>query len=273
MLWKVRDRLVKFAARRGFIVRRHLRPQAYARVLELLRPVQTEHALIRVGGERDGGYLIPDDLDGVSTCFSPGVDRVVTFEEDMIARGMEVFQVDASVEDTPLKHERNHFERKFLGIRSAGEFITLDDWVNEKAQGADDLILQMDIEGAEWLTLAQVSEETLLRFRILAIEFHNLTMIVDPLMADIYAPVLERLKTHFDIVHIHANNFGRVFTDRDLALPDVIEVTYLRKDRSAVRQPVAHLPHALDQDNSPMFPPVQIPAPMYNSRAFEGVAV
>lgn len=266
MLWKIRSKLVNLAARRGFIVRRQRRFDAYAPILRLLEPVATEHNLIRAGGDRDGGYLIPDDLDGVTTCFSPGVDRVVTFEQDMLDRGMRVFQIDASIEDTPLKHERNSFERKFLGIRSTEEFITLDDWVEQKVSDVtEDLILQMDIEGAEWLTLAQVSEKTLLRFRILAIEFHNLTMMADPLMADVYAPVLDRLRTHFDVVHLHANNFGRVFTDRDIALPDVIEVTYLRKDRSSVRRPVAQLPHALDQDNSPVFPPVQIPAQIYKN--------
>lgn len=268
MLWKIRSKLVNLAARRGFIVRRQRRFDAYAPILRLLEPVATEHNLIRAGGDRDGGYLIPDDLDGVTTCFSPGVDRVVTFEQDMLDRGMRVFQIDASIEDTPLKHERNSFERKFLGIRSTEEFITLDDWVEQKVSDVtEDLILQMDIEGAEWLTLAQVSEKTLLRFRILAIEFHNLTMMADPLMADVYAPVLDRLRTHFDVVHLHANNFGRVFTDRDIALPDVIEVTYLRKDRSSVRRPVAQLPHALDQDNSPVFPPVQIPAQIYKNDA------
>ena len=31
-------------------------------IIELLRPISTEHQLIRIGGSGDGGYLIPDDL-------------------------------------------------------------------------------------------------------------------------------------------------------------------------------------------------------------------
>ena len=42
-----------------------------------LRPVITQHPLIRIGSEFDGGYLVPDDLDGVSACFSPGVNDSV----------------------------------------------------------------------------------------------------------------------------------------------------------------------------------------------------
>ncbi|MEJ2410769.1 MAG: hypothetical protein P8Y48_16060 [Novosphingobium sp.] len=160
--------LINIANRFGLVVRRHQKAGHYADFLATLRPVETEHPLIRIGGEGDGGYLVPDDLDGIEACFSPGVDKIALFEEDMIARGMRVFQIDASVEESPLKHERNQFERKFLGIVSRNHFITLDDWVKEKAGATSgDLLLQMDIEGAEWLTLAQVSEETLKRFRVI----------------------------------------------------------------------------------------------------------
>jgi hypothetical protein len=266
MLWRVRSKLVNLAARFGFIVRRQKPYDQYAHILHMLRPVATGHGLVRAGGDGDGGYLIPDDLEGVTTCFSPGVERMVAFEEDMLARGMRVFQIDASIEDTPLKHPRNHFERKFLGIRSVGQYVTLDDWVARHVPSADeDLILQMDIEGAEWLCLAQVSEATLLRFRIIAIELHNLAMIADPLMPDIYTPVLDRLSEHFDVVHLHANNFARVLTSPEIDLPDVVEVTYLRKDRSTTRSPVASLPHPLDQQNSASFRPVEIPEQMYRT--------
>jgi hypothetical protein len=44
-----------------------------------LHPLTTEHPLIRMG-EGDGGYLIPDDLNGITACFSPGVDNRATFE-------------------------------------------------------------------------------------------------------------------------------------------------------------------------------------------------
>lgn len=266
MLWKVRKAVAKSFAQRGFVLRRQRPYEEYAAIIDALRPVVTEHDLIRVGGDGDGGYLIPDDLDGVEICFSPGVDRVATFEQQMIDRGMTVFQIDASIDDTPLKHERNHFERKFLGIQTRGDFITLDDWVNQKAPApTGDLILQMDIEGAEWLTLAQVSEETLLRFRVIVLELHDLTLAVQPTSTDCMTPVLERLGTYFDVVHVHANNYGRVMPTKKVDMPDALEVTYLRKDRSTVRTPLDVREHPLDQDNTTAFPPVNLAA-MYNTR-------
>ena len=40
-----------------------------------LRVYQTE--LVRLGGNNDGGYLLPNDLEGITACFSPGVDNKV----------------------------------------------------------------------------------------------------------------------------------------------------------------------------------------------------
>jgi hypothetical protein len=44
---------------------------------------------------------------------------------------------------------------------------------------SDDLILQMDIEGAEWHVLLNVSRDTLRRFRIIVIELHDLERLMD----------------------------------------------------------------------------------------------
>ena len=38
--------------------------------ISLLKPSELGYPLIRVGGKGDGGYLIPDHLDGVDACFS-----------------------------------------------------------------------------------------------------------------------------------------------------------------------------------------------------------
>lgn len=59
-------------------------------LLESLKPIQTNHELIRVGGDGDGGHLIPNDLMGIDACFSPGVATTSDFENDLAARGGQV---------------------------------------------------------------------------------------------------------------------------------------------------------------------------------------
>jgi len=46
-----------------------------------LRPYTTDKELIRLGAEKDGGYLIPNDLAGIEACFSPGVGNEFNFEK------------------------------------------------------------------------------------------------------------------------------------------------------------------------------------------------
>jgi hypothetical protein len=48
-------------------------------LLTRVRPVKTNFDLIRLGSKNDGGYLVPDDLDGIVACFSPGVSRIANF--------------------------------------------------------------------------------------------------------------------------------------------------------------------------------------------------
>ncbi len=50
--------------------------------IKSLHPVKTEHELVRWGDKHDGGYLIPNDFEGIKALFSPGVGGESAFEED-----------------------------------------------------------------------------------------------------------------------------------------------------------------------------------------------
>ncbi len=50
--------------------------------IKSLHPIKTEHELVRWGAKHDGGYLIPNDFEGIRALFSPGVGDESTFEED-----------------------------------------------------------------------------------------------------------------------------------------------------------------------------------------------
>ena len=59
--------------------------------------------LIRIGGDGDGGYLLPNVLDDVSYCFSPGVDYTANFEKELSEKfNIKSFMADASVKQAPL---------------------------------------------------------------------------------------------------------------------------------------------------------------------------
>ena len=114
---------------------------------------------------------MPNDLSGISTCFSPGVDITATFEKDLLSRGIRSHLADASVDVVPDGLPVLSFDKKFLGAINDDTTMTLETWVRDKA-GDGDLILQMDIEGSEYETIIATPVDILRRFRIIAMEIH-----------------------------------------------------------------------------------------------------
>ena len=148
------------------------------RFIEKFRPKSVGKELIRIGGKGDGGYLLPDDLSGISTCFSPGVDITSTFEEELAEKyGINSFMVDFSVDKPSIENKLFHFDKKFLGNKNDEKFIRLEDWVKNSVNHSSDLLLQMDIEGAEYEVIIDTPREVFKKFRIMAIEFHFLDII------------------------------------------------------------------------------------------------
>ena len=133
------------AARAGFTWRKSASAARVERFLELFVPEVIDQPLIRVGSKHDGGYLIPDDLDGIGYVISPGVGPVVDFDADMAARGIDVVMLDASVKGPPLKNDRFHFKPLFLDSYVSDTTTTIDAEVAQLPKDVD-LLLEMDID-------------------------------------------------------------------------------------------------------------------------------
>lgn len=233
--------------------------------LSLVKPVRTNHELIRMGGNTDGGYLVPDDLEGIEVCFSPGVSRVATFEEALTQRGIKCFLADYSVDAPPVSNILFDFEKKFLGPFDSETFLSLESWLKKKAPDKSDFILQMDIEGAEYGVILNTSSEILKRFRMLIIEFHELDTLYDKVGFDLINLVFRKLLEDFEIVHIHPNNWSPPVEFQDIAIPPIMEFTFLRKDRILTKIPSTTFPHMLDQTNVPSYPDFVLPACWYET--------
>lgn len=228
---------------------------AHETILEFLSrlfPIDSGHPLMRVGPSGDGGYLIPDDLGGVTHCFSPGVAGISGFEEELARRGISCLLADYSVESPAVSAERIRFVKKFVGAYTDGCHISLDEWMAMSLAHvpSEDLILQMDIEGAEYETLLAVSLESLQRFRILVVEFHFVTRwFENPFFRLIVKRLFDKLLDHFDVVHMHPNNYGKTEQINGVPVPPLLEVTFLRKDRLKRKAYCSEFPHPSDANN------------------------
>ena len=220
-------------------------------LIEQLKPVAIQRPLIRVGGDDDGGYLLPDDLEGITACVSPGVSTEVSFDLAMAKRGCEIFMADASVAGPPIDHPRFHFVQKFVDVFEGEQTLRLDTLCAAiGAEHSGDRLLQMDIEGAEFRVLLDASDETLKSFRIIAIEFHHLTRMFAQFPFTMIRATFQKLLRFHHVVHIHPNNVCGPTVRGNVSIPPVMEFTFYRKDRAKL-DPTRRvtLPHPLDRDN------------------------
>jgi len=230
--------------------------------LHKLAPVSTEIPLGRLGPAGDGGYLVPLDFDGILACVSPGVSVECGFDLAVAEKDIDVYMADASVDGPSQHHCRFHFLKKFIDIATSDSTITLQDFcesIQNYTNGLD-LMLQMDIEGAEYRVLLSTPEAIIRRFRVMVIEFHNLDNMLSRFSFQFIRATFLRLLEHFYVVHIHPNNAGRVARRGKLYIPTLLEFTFLRKDHAlTVSEKPIHFPRPLDFDNVPGRPSVVLP--------------
>lgn len=252
----------KLISKCGLYVARATPRDEIEALIAQLRPVNCGHRLVRLGGSNDGGYLLPDDLNDIVYCFSPGVDRTANFERDCLARGITSFLADYSVDAPPISLPRCQFLKKFVGAYNNTETVAFEQWIEEMLPPNfnQDIILQMDIEGAEYHTIISTPLATLRRFRIVVVEFHDFQRIDNVEFCRMVRSAVGRIREDFVPVHIHPNNCCPVSKASGVSVLPVFEVTFLRKDRIRATGEPLELPHPLDQKNFPNCDEVPLPA-------------
>jgi hypothetical protein len=258
--------LRKLASSKGLILESISRSTEVDEFLESLRPIKIKTHLIRVGSQGDGGYLIPNDLEGIGGMFSPGVADNSDFEEQIAERGIECYLADGSVEEPPSKNKKFHFLKKFIGVNDNESSISLEKWIHQENPPKGDLILQMDIEGHEWPVILQTPSEVMQRFRIMVIEFHRFDLLLQKELFEIYKCTFEKIMTDFIIVHLHVNNFGFPAQYKERMIPPLVEVTFLRRDRVDHIEGHAEIPHPLDVTNTASWPASEMTTSTWFSR-------
>jgi hypothetical protein len=236
-------------------------------LIRKLRPQDCEKELICIGGQKDGGYLIPDDLEGIEYCFSPGVRDTSDFENQLTDLGIRSFLADYSIDQPPILRPEFTFDKIFLGSSNRGNFTTLASWKDKYIKDyAGDMILQMDIEGGEYEVILSTPDDLLSQFRIMAIEFHFLERLFDPFIFGLFSSSFEKILQQFHVVHIHPNNTGGIAKMGDIEIPRVMEFTFLNKRRVRSTRPRETFPHKLDVQTEAYEKPMQLPECWYRSK-------
>ena len=215
-------------------------------ILKNLLPYKTEFDLIRIGESNDGGYLIPKDLSGVKKSYSAGVGSLTKFEKDLEEKfSITSNMLDFNDIDQKILPKRSNFLRRKIDILTSKDSISINDWLdNEK----DEILLKMDVEGDEYLTMASISEQNLKKIRILVLELHDLRHLRNYFFFKTFKKVIFKINKLFYVCHLHVNNVSKVKNIGGYMVPDMLEITFIRKDRvKNFSKEFAILPNKLDE--------------------------
>jgi hypothetical protein len=251
---KIKKKVCDYLLTKGVFTSKKVSDSKVNEILKLVQPKELTIKNIRIGGNNDGGYLVPDDLDGIKYCFSPGVGNISKFENELSKRKIKSFLADFSVNNRFDENPLIDFEKKFLGPITYQNHISMKDWMSSKIDydNEHDLILQIDIEGDEYDVLQSIDITTLNKFRIILIEFHNLQYLFDDYYHHKISKIFKILSDNYFCSHIHPNNdVDFIIKTQDIIIPPVMEFSFLRKDRAKEIRNKNNFPSDLDQPNNP----------------------
>jgi hypothetical protein len=221
--------------------------------IQMLRPWDGGNlGLTRLGSLGDGGYVMANSF-GVVGAISVGIGSDVSWDLDIAARGIPVAMFDPTVRRPPRAVPQGRFYRVGLAgsARDSGRYLDLDGIVRLAGWGSGDLILKCDIEGGEWDAFVGLSQDHLSRYAQVVMEIHNLGALASEASGSKILRCLSTLYEGHLPIHIHANNTGSMCRFDNFWFPDVLEVTYLRRDLLDSALPAVALREDLDFPSSP----------------------
>jgi hypothetical protein len=190
---------------------------------------------------------------------SIGVGHDVSWDAATAARGVPVWMFDPTVDGPPRPVPGARFLPIGLGDPARTppglegcDLRPLDAIVEATGlREREDLILKIDVEGSEWAALRDADVG---RFEQVLIEMHDLDRLADEARSvDVLATSSLLYATHYP-VHIHANNERPFHRFDGIWFPEVVEVSYLRRDLLRSAMPADALATHLDRPTNPRYP-------------------
>ena len=189
---------------------------------------KVKHSLTRFGSENDGGYLLFSEI-GINTdLLSFGIGDNLDFEEEMAPRVNRILAFDGSIDELPKNVLGLEFRNKYVGDVTSINSVSITEIIPEMK--SDRLILKIDIEGAEWKVLGQLTEVHLARFDQIVGEFHGLSSVRSNQELLEKIQILERLHSNFTLINSHPNNWSPYRVIKGVPVPDAVELTFLRNE-------------------------------------------
>jgi hypothetical protein len=230
----------------------------YAKItkaLSLLTPIEIPAiGKVRIGNPLgDGGYVLANRLRPGQKVYSYGIEDDVSFDLDLAHRELCLFMYDHTIDQLPSMHANFRFYRQGIGAKDEPDYslYRLESHIRNNGHTDHDMILKMDIEGAEWDVLDKMEPALLERFEQVIIEAHGCENLGDSGFRARFVRIFSKLVKYFHLIHVHANNHLPIFDVLGLQIPSLLELTFLRKGLGEATPWRTFIPCELDSPNRP----------------------
>ncbi|CAO4144770.1 hypothetical protein LPLAFNJD_LOCUS1775 [Methylorubrum aminovorans] len=219
--------------------------------LSLLTPYEIDVPKVRIGPQRDGAYILAGIMKPCQPVVSFGIGTVYTFDEEVAQRGHDVYMFDHTIGMLNLSNKKMHFYPHGVGPNDIPEqnIFSIKTYLDRHAPQAQDIILKMDVEGAEWDVLEHIDDDTLQRFSQVTMEVHDLDRLDNDYFRRRFVKVMRKLNENFTIFHVHGNNYVDLKIISGFPICPVLELSFVRTSlvhRTASR---TYYPSSLDLPN------------------------
>lgn len=204
---------------------------------DVLRVYETRLSKVRLGRDHDGGYVVAILPMPYDHFLSGGIADDNSFERAVLDAHPYLMcdAFDPNSDGGPHSHERLRFNRAPVG------YLGLHD--------AREALVKLDVEGAEWPWLEELSDFTLDNVAQLVVELHSPH-------GNLWSwGLLSRLARSHSLVHAHGNNWDGIVEIDGVKMPGTIETTWVRHDLAQIVG-ASHtpIPGPLDMPNVPTTP-------------------
>lgn len=212
---------------------------------------------IRSGIDNDGGYVMLDHRIDNSIAYNFGRLGNVTWDLALLDRGCTVFQYDHTIDRPPIHHPDLHFSTTEVvrACSSDKTSNTIDGLLRMNGHtGRNDLLMRMNLGGNEWDVLQSLDSATLNHFSQIIVEFNKMFDVISIDKMQKILSVFNKLNEFHQVIHLHGNNNNRIGAIAGFAWPDLLEITYVRRDDLVFTVCTDSFPRTIDRPNNPSSP-------------------
>ena len=176
----------------------------------------------------DGSYVVLNDFENIKIAYSLGIDGNVDFDKALADRGIDVYMYDHTINKLTYENEKFHWKKIGIGGNSerSNNIQTLEDMLKENGHlNEKNMVLKMDVEGAEWNALNDMNTDILEKFKYIIIEYH-----INRLEASFIYNIFKKINKTHQVFYIHTNHMAPIINFGNNRIVSCIEVSYVIRE-------------------------------------------